>query len=154
MTNPLKHLLSRCRDQNRLAPNAIELFDSALFFDDSKDVVCPRRIGGQSQEIHQRSPRFLTPILQQDRPPGAPIGMKFLRNCQPLHRCQTTLRIRKGCPHEDTPFYAKVYRPTSLCSASGYRSHWTSMPEKALSISLRSSAESSTSVAPRLSSRR
>ena len=60
--------------------------------------------------------------------------------------------IQKGCLRD--PFYAKAYRPTSVCSASGYRSPWTSMPEKAISISLRSSAESSTSVDPRFSSRR
>ena len=84
MTNPLKHLLGRCRDQDRLAPDAVEFLNSALFLDDLKNVICPCRIGRQSQIAHQRGPRFVAPIAQQDRPPGAPIGMKFLRNCHQM----------------------------------------------------------------------
>jgi hypothetical protein len=41
MTNPLKHLLGRCRDRDRLAPNAFEFLDPALFLDDLKDVIRP-----------------------------------------------------------------------------------------------------------------
>src|ERR1700722_10987247 len=84
MTNPLKHLLGCCRNQNWLATDGVEFFDSALFLDNLKDVIRPCRIGGQSQETHQRGRRFLTPIAEQDSPPGAPIGMKFLRNRQQM----------------------------------------------------------------------
>ncbi len=41
MTNPLKHLLGRCGDQNRLATDAVEFLDFASFLDDSKDVIGP-----------------------------------------------------------------------------------------------------------------
>jgi len=39
MTNPFKHLLSHCRDQNRLATDAVEFFDSAPFLDGLKDGI-------------------------------------------------------------------------------------------------------------------
>jgi hypothetical protein len=34
-------------------------------FNDAKDVVCPSRIRGQPQEVHQRGPRLLPPGSQE-----------------------------------------------------------------------------------------
>ena len=41
-----------------------------------------------AQEAHQRGPRLLAPVSQQDRPPRAPIGVEFLG-----HRQQMTYRM-------------------------------------------------------------
>src|SRR5580658_108440 len=88
MTNPLKHLLSRCSNQNRLAADSVDLLDPLFPFDDLKDVACPRWIGRQPKEAHQRGPRLLATVSQQDRPPRASIGVEILG-----HRKQMTHRM-------------------------------------------------------------
>src|ERR1700684_4052367 len=84
MTYPLKHLLSRCSNQNRLAADSVDLLDPFFPFDDLKDVACPRWIGRQPKEAHQRGPRLLAPVSQQDRLPRAPIGVKMLGHRQQM----------------------------------------------------------------------
>ena len=88
MTNPLKHLLGRCSNQNRLAADSVDLLDPLFPFDDLKDVAGPRGIGWQPQEAHQRGPRLLALVSQQNRPSRGPVGVKILR-----HRQQMTDRM-------------------------------------------------------------